>query len=271
MRRAPRTLWDMRSVAPRAATPARVRVPGALIGIALCLTHATAPAQDSGVAPPKPDTCGAEFQSRVRLSGTLYNARHPERSMAMLGAASSRETAVYRTGSSIGDYRLLEVRPRAVLLGTEHDSPCWLRMARVSPRAPEPPRESRKKKSQRTAFSREELDQSIQRLRDDVYRVDRKLIEQAIARAAILAKRTRTRTVQDHGVPVGLSLVRIPGSGLLSALGLRRGDVLKTLNGLQVASLDGMLRARTQLASAPRLSLALLRDGRQITLEYQLH
>jgi type II secretory pathway component PulC len=225
----------------------------------------------------RPSACHAELQAHIRLSGTVYDARHPDRSLAILGVASSPATAVYRTGSRFGHLELLEVRTHAVLLSSETDSPCWLKMARPNPNAPppapaaapaEPPADA--KRARRKAFSGEELEKGIQRIGPGVYRVERSMLDRALARAPKLARTTRTKTVKHHGAPVGLSLTRIESGGLFEHLGLKRGDVLRTVNGFDVASVDGMLSARTQLGSAPRLSLALMREGQPMTLEYRV-
>ena len=239
--------------------------------VSICVTLSTPAVSFAQEASWMPEECNAQLQSNVRLSGTVYNSKRPERSLAILGIPSARRgTAVYRCGSRVGTYRLLEVRPRAVLLSAESVTPCWLRMTRGP--APKPKLPAPKRSSSRTgAFTSAELDQSIQRLQPNVYSVERALIDRAIGRASTIARRTRARPVQQHGAVVGLSLQRLPRDGLLSRLGLRRGDLLKTVNGFQIASIDGMLRARTQLASAPRLSLALVRGGQQITIEYRLH
>jgi hypothetical protein len=204
----------------------------------------------------------------------MYDERHPDRSLAILSAQQSRKTAVSRCGSRWGYLQILEVRPRAILVSTDSNAPCWLAMTR--PTTPAPParataaHHSRARRA-RTAFSSDELEQSIQRLQPGVYRIDRTLLDRAFARAARIARTTRARTVQAHGSPVGLSLTRLPAGGLLERLGLKRGDILKTVNGYQIASLDGMLSARTQLTSASRLSLAVVRGGRPMTLEYRIH
>jgi hypothetical protein len=225
---------------------------------------------------PRPSACQPELQSQIRLSGTVYDARHPDRSLAILGVQSSPATAVYRTGSRFGHLELLEVRTHAVLLSSETDSPCWLKMARPSPNAPPPapaaPAEptADAKRARRKAFTGEELEKGIQRIGPGVYRVERSMLDRALARAPKLARTTRTKTVKRHGTPVGLSLTRIESGGLFEHLGLKPGDVLRTVNGFDVASVDGMLSARTQLGSAPSLSLALMRGGQPMTLEYRV-
>jgi type II secretory pathway component PulC len=224
----------------------------------------------------RPDACHPDFQTLLRLSGTVYDARHPDRSLAILGVRGSAATAVYRIGSHFGNLEVLEVRTHAVLLSSEAESPCWLKMARPNPNAPppsaaapaEPPADSKRERKQ--AFSGQELEKGIQRIGPGVYRVERSMLDRALARAPKLARTIRTKTIKHQGSPVGLSLTRIESGGLFEHLGLKRGDVLRTVNGFDVASVDGMLSARTQLGSAPHLSLALMRGGQPMTLEYRV-
>jgi hypothetical protein len=229
--------------------------------------------QPVATALPRPGPCSPELQAAVRLGGTIYDGRHPDRSLAILGTPSTRKMAVYRCGSRWGYIEILAVRPRAVLLSTESDPPCWLQMTRPNTPTPPPARAGAPaptKHRSRIAFSSDELEQSIRMIQPGVYRVERALLERAFKRATEIARTTRTRTIQAHGSVVGLSLTRIPSGGLFERLGMKRGDVLKTVNGFQIGSLDGMLKARTQLGSAPRLSLAFVRDGKPMTFEYRI-
>jgi hypothetical protein len=225
----------------------------------------------------RPGPCQPEMQAHIRVTGTVYDARRPERSMAMLGAASSPTTALYRPGSKYGQLEILEVRPHAVLLsGDREDSPCWLRMMRPNPNAPPPApaasgeQKSESKRESKKAFTTEELQQGIRQLGPGVYQVSRSILERALARVPKLARTTRTKTIKKDGVPVAVSLKRIERGGLFEHLGLKKGDELKAVNGFDMSSIDGMLSARTQLSSAKRLSLALTRDGQPVTLEYRV-
>jgi type II secretory pathway component PulC len=232
------------------------------------------------VRPPaveRPSTCRPELQTLLRVAGTMYNARHPERSMALLGAGSG-PPALYRSGARFGGLQLLEIRPHAVLLSSDaEESPCWLKMQRPNPNAPPPaaapaapPEQPKSKKDKKKAFTTEELQRGIQQIGPGIYRVDRSVLDQALARVPKLARSTRTRSVKRHGVPIGMALSRIEEGGLFEHLGLKRGDVLKTVNGFEFSSVDGMLNAKSQLSTAPRLSLSLLRQGQPMTLEYRV-
>ena len=227
----------------------------------------------------RPGPCQPDLQAQVRISATVYDARHPERSIAMLGAPSSPATALYRPGSKYGHLELLEVRPHAVLLSSDREeAPCWIKMTRPNPNAPPPapagpPAEAQpeSKRERRKAFSEEELKQGIQQLGPGIYRVSRTILDRALERAPKLARTTRTRTAKNQGQPVGMSLSRIESGGLFEHLGLKKGDVLKTVNGFDMSSVDGMLSARTQLSSSANLSLSLTRGGQPMTFEYRVH
>jgi type II secretory pathway component PulC len=223
----------------------------------------------------RPGTCRPELQTHIRVAGTMYNERHPERSMVLLGAATS-PVALYRSGARVAGVQLLEIRPHAVLLSSDaEESPCWLKMERPNPNAPAPvpaapPEKPKSKKDRKKAFTTEELQRGIQQIGPGIYRVDRNVLNQALARVPKLAKTTRTKTVKRNGQAVGMSLHRIEEGGLFEHLGLKRGDVLKTVNGFDFSSIDGVLSAKTQLTTAPRLSLSLTRQGHPMTLEYRV-
>src|SRR5262245_61782332 len=86
--------------------------------------------------PAKQLTCPADLQAQVLLHGTLYNARRPERSLAILGTPDDRAGAVYRGGAQLGGVTLLAVYPRAVSVMPSAGPPCLLRMARIAAAAP---------------------------------------------------------------------------------------------------------------------------------------
>jgi S1-C subfamily serine protease len=183
-----------------------------------------------------------------------------------------RSAALYRSGAQIDDYRLVEIHPRGVRLRRQ-DSSCWLRItpaaravAAASARSAKPGKRSRAK----SAFSAHELDSGIQKLGPTSFRVDRGLLKQALGRAQKIGRATRVSYVEHHGRPSGMRLKRIAKNGLLSRLGLKRGDLVRTLNGLSLTDASGMLSARVALPTARTAAVAIERDGRPLTLEYEI-
>lgn len=79
--------------------------------------------------PPEPaeESTTPACKTDLRLSGSVYDAEHPERSMAVFEVPSSHASAVYRLGSRVGSYELVAVLPRGVFLRGSGGE-CWLRL-----------------------------------------------------------------------------------------------------------------------------------------------
>lgn len=60
----------------------------------------------------------------------------------------------------------------------------------------------------------------------------------------------------------------IATGSLMDVLGLQDGDVPRTVNGYDVATIEGVLAARTALGSATSLTVVVQRGSRSPTLEY---
>jgi hypothetical protein len=88
----------------------------------------------------------------LRLSGAVYNARHPERSFALLQARANEPAGLVRVGSSMAGFQLLAIEPRGILLRNA-DGQCWLRLvgdpAARTRRASAPARPTKAKQAHR--------------------------------------------------------------------------------------------------------------------------
>ena len=69
------------------------------------------------------------------------------------------------------------------------------------------------------------------------------------------------------GEPVGLRLFGVR-DGPFSALGLSDGDLLLEVNGRSIATPDAALAAFAALRTASHVSLAILREGRRVRIDY---
>lgn len=228
----------------------------------------SAAANDAAIAS-RIDTC----ETQIRIGGSVYHEKKPARSWALLYPPASKRGGVYRPGMRIDAYRVVAIEPRGILL-QGRDELCWLRLAPAldSPPARRPPQPARPKRSRTAsaAFTRDELARGVQKIQAQSYVVQRSLVREALARAPRIARSTRTRFVGSRAQPKGMQLRSLARDGLLESLGLRRADVLKTLNGFSLTTPDGILGARGQVQNAQRLSLSIERKGKALTLEYRI-
>ena len=75
---------------------------------------------------------------------------------------------------------------------------------------------------------------------------------------------------EENGRVVGVKLYGIRRSSLLGKLGIQNGDMLRTINGFDMSAPDSALEAYAKLRSARNLSVAVVRRGAAVTMEYQI-
>lgn len=113
------------------------------------------------------------------------------------------------------------------------------------------------------------LASGVSRVSETEYVVQRKVLDLALSpthRASAIGSAS-VRLHREAGEVVGARLVRLRRDSVMRRLGLKRGDVLRSINGYPLTSAEHALAAYTQLRAAPRLSVDLTRGGRPITID----
>lgn len=95
-----------------------------------------------------------------------------------------------------------------------------------------------------------------------VYVVSRRAIAEALNGPAALMRRTTIFPETRGGRVVGVRVLGIRPGDVLDGLGFENGDVLRSVNGFDVASPDRCLEAYSQLRSADRFEVSFERRGR---------
>lgn len=247
-------------------------------GVLISFLTATAVAQPPTVPQPEREDADEplpQCHTDIRLSGTVYDPDHAEHSFALLHVQANRPGEVYREGENVSAFEILSVDPRGVLLRGEHGE-CWLGLSGARASAPPPPRKPpaparpHRDKRSKAAFSKQELDEAIQSVGPQRYTIKRNLLPNVVARAGAIMSATHYEQVKHYSHVAGVRLTEFPQDGLLARLGLQRGDMVKTLNGLEVDSVDGALKAQQLLTSASRISLLVQRAGTPVSLDYEI-
>jgi hypothetical protein len=105
----------------------------ALVVCALAVAHARAQGTVLASAdPPKSKSETADeivpvCKTDLRLTGSVYDARHPERSFVLVQARSNAPAGVFRAGSWLGAFQIVAIEPRGMLLRNA-EGDCWLRL-----------------------------------------------------------------------------------------------------------------------------------------------
>ncbi|MCA9707991.1 MAG: hypothetical protein KDK70_19215 [Myxococcales bacterium] len=100
--------------------------------------------------------------------------------------------------------------------------------------------------------------------------VDRAFIDELLASPERLAKQARIVPSMRDGVPRGYKFYGIRSGSLPKLLGVKNGDLLLSVNGEALDSIDGAMKLYTRLRGTTRLELGLERKGRPLTLVLEL-
>jgi len=207
----------------------------------------------------------------VRLVASMYSTRSPEWSFVSL-ALSAGSPLLYRNGDTVENRTVHTIFPEAVLLKNSNGSLCSLTMFQPSTPAapPPPPPPPAAEASVSTPGGDPELDQGIKQLSDTRYSVRRSLLDKLLQNQGELMRAARVVPHEENGRVVGVKLYGIRKTSLFGKLGLQNGDMLRTINGFDMGSPDSALEAYTKLRSATSLSVALVRRGNAMTMDYTI-
>ena len=128
------------------------------------------------------------------------------------------------------------------------------------------PRPSR----QRRGALPDDIASKIQRVSETELNVDRSAVDMILEQQATLLRGARITPVQKGGQLVGVRLNRVRTGTLLDTLGLKNGDTLRSINGFELTDPQKALEAYARLRAANRLSLAVERGGKPMTIDVNI-
>lgn len=242
--------------------------------IALTEQHSTETVEEGDIVPEmskediyfyleNPDKC--VLLPGYELTGTIV-AKDNDFSFAILkGGKGSTGGAVTRTGAEIQDGVILAFVWRNIAIfrttsgikcigeGVGEGKPVPV------PEAPKVAGEPQQPKG--------DDDFDIRNVGPNQYVVKRADLNKATGNLGALASQARiVPSAKDNG----FKIFSIAKDSLYTKIGIQNGDVLKSINGIELSSPDKALEAYSRLQSASKLSLDIVRKGQNETLEYTI-
>jgi general secretion pathway protein C len=207
-------------------------------------------------------------EGTVRLVASIFSPLREAWSFASLALAAG-SPLLYRPGSTVEGKTVDSIYPEAVFLRNPSGVLCSLTMFK-SPNQPPKAAPPVAAATEPVSSGEAELDQGIKQLSETKYNVRRNLVDKLLQNQAELMRSARVVPHEENGRVVGVKLYGIRKSSLLGKLGLQNGDMLRTINGFDMGSPDSALEAYAKLRSASNLSLAVVRRGNAVTMEYNI-
>ncbi len=201
----------------------------------------------------------------VKLLAMVSSPRDPDWSMVSLEVGG--QARLYRAGDAVQDRTVSQIGWRYLLLRGTRDE-CFIDMfdqnpARIRPSgpavadadAPPPPGEPTPGIAVNGEFERT---------------VNRSVVDQALANPTSFAKDVRVRPYKKDGEVVGFRLRRVQRGSAIEQLGAQRGDVLHSVNGIELKSVDDALTAYQKLRSDNQLVFSVTRAGKPVDLKINI-
>jgi general secretion pathway protein C len=220
----------------------------------------------------EPEFC----QGELRLVASYVVPMVPDLSFASI--FSGGRSLLYRAGQQVDGHEVVGIREHRVFLRPSGRPLCQIAMFKPpdqgspgpgvpppvvaeEPGGPRPP-------TSPGGLSDDDLNQGITQLSDTQYAVTRGLLDKVLGNQAELMRAARVIPYEENGRVIGVKVYGIRRSSMLGRLGIQNGDVLRTINGLDLSSPDSALEAYTKLREMDQFSIAMIRRGSPRTMEY---
>jgi len=217
--------------------------------------------EDGGVLPLV--DCASLDDVDVDLKSTVVSDADPRWSFASV--SHDRESYLCRVGDDVDGRTVSHITWRYIFLRGDEDE-CYVDLL------DEPKKKSRRRSRRRgKRLSRKEIRKGIEVVGPTERIVDRELIDRAFANPGKFARSMRVRPHKRNGEVDGFRIRRVKRNSPLYLLGARRGDIVHSVNGVDLTSVDKALAAYQSLRNDDRLVFRITRKGRPEDLEINIH
>lgn len=200
-------------------------------------------------------------------------------SWSLVGAGDATDWR--RTGDRVGPYRVLHVGTARVWLARPSSSTtyavCQAELgARPDESAASPPSATARVPAGPTvggsagALPLAHLAARIEARGPNDFLLDRSVLDGLVEGQGALAQLARGRPELEGGRTVGFLLSEVRPGSVLEKLGLRSGDRLRRVSGIELVSVEAALTALARIQSVPRFSIEVVRGGAPATLDYEV-
>jgi len=245
----------------------------------------TSPVEVAPVEGREPDNVAtpARCPGELRLVASVVNEARPQLSLAVVRKPAGAQ--VLPIGGRLDDLTLIELTPHYAGLRSASGVVCVLPVFDPSARAAAPevrkpaskPREPVRETSEtkpeakpRAHLSQDELARGLSTLGNGEYAISRELLLKALKNPGGAAAGAHFRLAERDGKSVGMEMRGVRDGSTLSRMGMKTGDVVQTINGIDVTNPLGMVDALRMAREADGFTITIMRDGRPQALRYSV-
>lgn len=194
--------------------------------------------------------------SYLKLKGTLFTrSLNP---LAIIEDTRSGQITMYELGDMIeGDFEIIHIMRGEVSFKTP-EGEFKLSFPTGAVWQPQP------------SSSHEDENWYNIRREGDAFVTDETTISNALRRVRDIMRNVRIRPCFMDGRPSGVMVTRLTPIGILKEVGVREGDVIKSINGFKLNTPHQIFTAYTNLRNQQELRVDIIRDSKPLILTYKI-
>ncbi|HJX62809.1 MAG TPA: type II secretion system protein GspC [Polyangia bacterium] len=115
-----------------------------------------------------------------------------------------------------------------------------------------------------------EMDKGIKKTGENSFEIQRSTLESVLGNMSLLSRSARIVPEMRDGKAAGFRLYAVKPDGPFAKIGMQNGDVIASINGLEITSPEKALEVYAKLKSASHLSLGMETNGKKVTKDYTI-
>ncbi|MHB8482739.1 MAG: type II secretion system protein GspC [Nitrospiria bacterium] len=206
------------------------------------------------------------LQTRFRLMGTSEGS--DEGSFAVLEDLISREQSLYHLNDRLlKNVRIAEIKRNQIKLAYAGGS-AVLQLQLDEERSPQP--ENGSLSSVQPGIDATGAHQGIRQMSPNRWVLDRSEVSRSIDNLNQLLTQARVIPNFSDGKPDGFRVFAITPDSFYDKIGLKNGDVLERVNGIEIKDPESFLKVFQHLKDENRISLDLMRNSQKESMDYEI-
>lgn len=226
-----------------------------------------------GQLPMPYDEC-EDSDLKVTVQVTMV-AEPPSASYSMINVEG--EDRIYRIGDLISDREIVAIQwsgnGQRVVISNSGKFECLTlgkKNATGGRKRFTPPKSANTKPTENNNNNNDKFKDGVKEVSPGRFEVDRAMLDEQLADLDNLVRQARVIPHYKRGKPAGFKVVGIRSNSIFRHLGLKSGDVLKSVGGEELTSINKALGLFEKLKTSDNVNLDLERRGKVSSFEYNI-
>jgi len=187
-------------------------------------------------------------------------------SIAVIRDTEIKSTGAFPVGGKVHGATVIEIQETRIYLDNAGKTEFLDLFEKPAPPAP-PPAASAAGGTDPLSV---EMDKGIKKTGEHSYDIQRGTLESVLGNMSLLSRSARIVPEMRDGKAAGFRLYAVKPDGPFAKIGMQNGDVISSINGLEITSPEKALEVYAKLKSASHLTLGMESNGKKVTQDYNI-